>query len=294
MHFDPSQLAALSAILRHGSFEAAARDLNVTPSAVSQRLKALENRMGTPLVIRDTPCRPTPAGQRLARHAQDLSLLEAQVAKDLGMTSAPARVRVAINADSLATWFIPSLAGSELLFELEVDDQDHSADWLHQGAVAAAVTARETPVRGCACHALGALRYIPTASPAFMARWFSAGVTRETLSRAPVLTFNAKDQLQVSWIRQTTGHALRPPTHVLPSTQAFVDAALAGLGWGMNPQVLVEAHLQNGDLVPLIDGAKLDTPLFWQVARHVSEPLRPLTASVRRRARAALVQPDQH
>ncbi|MCH2095028.1 MAG: LysR family transcriptional regulator ArgP [Rhodobacteraceae bacterium] len=293
MSFDPTHLAALAAILRHGSFEAAASELNITPSAVSQRLKALENKMGTPMVIRDIPCRPTPAGQRLARHAQDLSLLEAQVAKDLGMGSAPARVRVALNADSLATWFIPALVGHEMLFEIEVDDQDHSAEWLHQGAVAAAVTARETPVRGCTCHALGSVRYIPTASPEFMARWFPDGITDKALARAPMLTFNAKDQLQVSWIKQATGHVLRPPTHTLPSTQAFIEAARAGLGWGMNPLILVEPHLMRRDLVPLIDGSFLDTPLYWQVARHVADPLRTLTAAVRRTARSTLVQPNE-
>lgn len=50
------QLAALAAVIECGSFDAAADRLHVTPSAVSQRIKALESRVGQVLVVRDKPC----------------------------------------------------------------------------------------------------------------------------------------------------------------------------------------------------------------------------------------------
>ncbi|WP_187429257.1 putative HTH-type transcriptional regulator [Roseobacter fucihabitans] len=292
MSIDPHQLAALAAIVRHGSFDAAAAHLHVTPSAISQRIKALEEQMGTALIYRAHPCRPTASGTRLARHADDVALLESHVLSDIApaaRTSAP-RVRVAVNADSLATWFITALADAPgMLFELVIDDQDTSWDWLLRGAVSAALTGQATAVSGCNCQALGALRYVATASPDFMARWFSSGVTAEHLKHAPLLTFNAKDRLQHRWMTQITGEKLSPPAHQLRSTQAFIDATLAGLGWGLNPLPLVQHHLQRGTLVPVIDDEPLDVSLYWQTSRLMSAALDPLTRAVKTAARQHLV-----
>lgn len=281
-------------MLSEGSFERTAARLHVTPSAVSQRIKALEDRVGAVLVARATPCTGTPAGLRLAKHAEDVGLLEAQLARDIGLSRAaqPARLRIAVNADSLATWVIPALAETEgLLFDLVIDDQDHSADWLRRGAVSAAVTAGGRPVPGCDARPLGALRYLATASPEFAARWFGQGVTAQTLAQAPCLTFNAKDGLQRAWMRQVTGRHLSPPAHLLPSTHAFVDAARAGLGWGMNPEGLVAEEIAAGRLLCLAPDHPLDVALSWQVSRIMAPALAPLSAAIRRAAAAHLRPP---
>ena len=234
MQFDPAQLSALTAVLRTGAFDMAAAELHITPSAVSQRIKALEESVGTALVHRGNPCTATPAGQRLAKHAADLELLESQLTRDLSLrgSRAGARVRLAVNADSLATWFVAALSlVPDFLFELVIDDQDHSSDWLARGEVSAAVTATGKPARGCDRYALGSLRYVATASPEFVTQWFASGVTAESLSRAPCITFNAKDRLQARWMTQATDARPVPPCHMLPSTHAFIDAAQSGLGW---------------------------------------------------------------
>lgn len=294
MSFDPNQLAALTAILRSGSFDQAAADLAVTPSAISQRLKMLEDRMGATLVQRGPPARATALGRRLAKHAEDVGLLEAKLARDLsprpavGLTS----VRFALPADSLATWVIPALAAvPDLCFDLVIDDQDHSVDWLRRGEVSAAITSRARPVTGYDSLSLGALRYVATASPDFVARWFAKGLNTEALSCAPKMIFNQKDSLQNRWVKSITGRKVSPPTHVLPSTHAFVDGALAGIGWGMNPEPLVRRHLAAGTLVALAPHAPLDTPLFWQVSRIMAPALAPLSAAIGIAAKAILVQP---
>ncbi|MDW3222693.1 MAG: LysR family transcriptional regulator ArgP [Paracoccaceae bacterium] len=293
MPIDPHQLAALASIVRCGSFEAAAAQLNVTPSAISQRIKTLEESVGTTLIYRGQPCLPTPAGVKLARHADDVALLESHVRRDIAPTShaAAPRVRIAVNADSLATWLVPALSQApDMLFELVIDDQDTSSDWLLRGAVSAAVTGEARAVSGCNCQDLGSLRYIATASPDFMKRWFDAGITATTLARAPILTFNSKDKLQHRWIAQVTEVKLTPPAHQLPSTHAFIDAALAGLGWGLNPLSLVEGHLKRGTLVPVIPDAPLDVGLYWQSSRLMSAALTPLTQGIRTAALKHLVQ----
>ncbi len=293
---DYALLAAVAAVVRTGSFDRAAQDLHVTPSAVSQRVKLLEERLGTVLVVRGQPCTPTPAGRRLCRHAEEVSLLEHALRTDLGQAlpdTGPPTFRIAINADSLATWFIDAMARVEDgLFDLVLDDQDHSADWLRRGEVCAAVTAGGRPVQGCDLRPLGALRYIATASPAFVDRWFADGVDEAALRRAPALTFNAKDTLQTVWVAGLVGRRVALPTHWLPATQAFVDATLAGLGWGLNPEPSVAEQLREGRLVALVPDRPLDVPLFWQWSRLTAEALRPVTEAVLAAAARYLVAPS--
>lgn len=296
--FDYALLAALAAVVRSGSFERAAQQLNVTPSAVSQRVKLLEERMGTVLVVRGSPCTGTPAGLRLSQHAERVSLLECELRDGLPglpQDGPPVTVRMAVNADSLATWFVAAMAETsaktgDLLYDLVLDDQDHSADWLRRGEVLASVTSGGKPVQGCDSTALGALRYVATASPAFLRRHFPDGVNAASLARAPRLTFNGKDRLQAEWTRQAFGAEIASPTHWMPSTHAFVDAALAGLGWGMNPETLVAAHLRDGRLVALVPDQPLDVPLYWQRSRIASRTLADITRAVLTTARARLTQ----
>ncbi|WP_299426214.1 LysR family transcriptional regulator ArgP [uncultured Shimia sp.] len=287
MNLDYAHLAALAAILRTGSFDGAAQELGVTQSAISQRLKALEERIGMPLVLRGTPCEGTETGRRLAAHLDQVGMLEGALSRDLAKLSPrTARLRIAVTADSLATWFLKAAAQvPDLLFDLVVDDQDFSADWLRRGEVVAAVTAHESPIAGCDSTSLGPMRYVPSASPAYMAKHFPEGVTAEAISTAPILIFDAKDRLQDTWMATNLGITPTPPSHRLPSSTGFVEACLLGLGWGMNPEPLVRPHLETGALVPLIPNTTYDTPLFWQSSRLLAPALAPLTKAVRQVAR---------
>jgi LysR family transcriptional regulator (chromosome initiation inhibitor) len=296
---DYAALAALAAVVREGSFERAAGALGVTPSAVSQRVRVLEERLGTVLVQRGQPCLPTPAGARLCAHVDRVRLLEGEVAAALpGLAGAgqdgPLTLRIAVNADSLGTWFLPAAAafarGSGALLDIVLDDEAHTAERLRDGEVLAAVTADPVPVQGCRTRPLGALPYAATASPDFAAAHFPDGATAEALARAPVLRFDRRDGLQARWARAVAGVDLAGPVHWLPSTQGFVDAALAGLGWGLNPVTLVEPHLESGRLVELRPGHRLDVALHWQFARIGAQILADLTREVVRTARRCLVQ----
>ena len=289
MFTDPL-LAALSAIHRRGSFDLAAASLGITPSAISQRLKLLEERLGTVLIRRGQPCSATPPGLRLIRHHDEVALLQSQLTQDLPQLNAgPATIRIAVNADSLATWVIPALAATDgLLFDLVIDDQDHSQDWLKRGEVSAAITSHPGPLQGCDTLQLGALRYHATASPAYMAKWLPNGASKAALTQAPALTFSDKDRLQGAWLQSQFGPRFAFPTHRLASSHAFVDAAIAGLGWGMNPEPLVASHLASGALVELIPNTPLDVPLYWQFSRLTAPALAPLTCAVQTVAAAIL------
>jgi LysR family transcriptional regulator (chromosome initiation inhibitor) len=296
---DYAALTALAAVIQEGSFERAASTLHVTPSAVSQRIRALEERVGCALVVRDKPCRATETGRRLCQHVDRVRLLEQALQGTLpalapdGVTRAA--LPVAVNADSLATWFAPAMAAyaaeAPVLVELAVDDQDHTATWLRSGAVLAAVTGSSRPATGCNSLALGAMRYVAAASPAFVARHLADGVGAGSLARAPSLVFNIKDDLQARWVRRLCHRDIALPRHTIPSPQAFVAAALAGMGWGLQPLSLVAQHLQDGSLVELLPDSPLDVPLYWQHARAASSLLEGLTEQVVAAAAQALLPP---
>ncbi|MGM9491880.1 LysR family transcriptional regulator ArgP [Ideonella sp. YS5] len=298
---DYALLDALAAVLREGSFERAARALHLTPSAVSQRVRLLEERLGQVLVVRANPTRATAAGQALARHAEQVGLLEHELLAELPVLAQGVRGRVtlpvAVNADSLATWFIAAAAEATaeapLLLDLSLDDQDHTAEWLRSGEVVAAVTALADAVPGCRSVPLGLLRYGATASPDFMRRHFNDGVNAESLAQAPTLTFNRRDRLQAQWVEQVLGRELAVPTHWLPSSQAFVDGCRAGLGWGMNVQALVQPLLASGELVELVPGKTLAVPLYWQHRRRGLAALEVLSRAVQRAAAAVLEPLDE-
>lgn len=297
---DYSALAAVSAVLREGSFERAARVLNVTPSAISQRIKQLEERLGCVLIVRGQPCSPTAMGQLLNRHVDRVSLLEQDLRLALPKLPAGtsrATLRVAVNADSLATWFMIAMSAfaelSPSLLDIVLDDEEHTFEWVRSGTVLAAVTANRQAAHGSNCTALGRLRYVAVASPAFVRKYFADGVSAKTLARAPVLRFNPKDMLQMTWMYRHTRRPVDAPTHWLPSTQAFVDATLAGVAWSMNPATLVERHLAEGSLVELVAGRDLHVPLYWQVARLEVPTLKQLTKVVMSAARMSLGPPPR-
>jgi LysR family transcriptional regulator (chromosome initiation inhibitor) len=294
---DYAALHALAAVVREGSFERAARALNVTPSAVSQRVKLLEERTGGALLVRGQPCVATEAGLQLCRHVERVGMLEHELREALpalgmgGEADERVTVRVAVNADSLATWFMAAaaaFAGQEeaALLDLTVDDQDHTAERLRSGAVLAAVTALAQPVAGCNSEALGTMHYVAAASPGFVERHFAKGVGARTLASAPSLVFDRKDRLQARWVRRICHRNVETPRHWIPSPNAFVEAACAGMGWGMHPASMVADAIREGTLVELVSDSTLPVPLYWQQARAAPRLLAQLGAAVRVAARS--------
>lgn len=285
---DYPALRALAEIIRRGSFEAAAHALSVTPSAISQRIKALEDRSGAVLIDRGPPARGTEAGLRLAAHLDQVRLLEAALSDGSDSAATPV-TRVAINADSLATWAMAPLSFAPGLIDLIIDDQDHAQEWLRSGQVAAALTSNNQPVTGCDSILLGHMRYRPTASPEFVRKHFLNGVTMENLSKAPSLRFNLKDGLQEQWAARFTGQRIALPLHHIPSSHAFAEATRLGLGWGMNPESMIKDDLRRGVLIDLAPDMPFDVPLYWQMSRITAPSIAPLTDAMKRFSKSTLL-----
>jgi LysR family transcriptional regulator (chromosome initiation inhibitor) len=292
MTLDPVQLATFQAVIEHGSFDAAARVLHVTPSAVSQRIKALEQVVGQVLVRRARPCAPTAAGRPLVRLGGQVALLEHEALDAArGALSGRARTRVAVvvNADSLAGWFLPALTAlPDVVFDLHTDDEGHTAQLLRAGTVMAAVTTERVAVQGCRVHRLGAMRYLAVAAPAIHTAWFAGLDPAAAFATAPMICFNRKDTLQHRFARTITRRDVDPPTHFVPASASFTEAIRLGLGWGLVPEGAARTDISAGRLVELAGDHHLDVPLYWQYWRLESTALTALTAAVRTAAATAL------
>jgi LysR family transcriptional regulator, chromosome initiation inhibitor len=279
---DGQQLAALAAVIEHGSFDAAAERLHITPSAVSQRIKGLEQRVGQVLVRREKPAAATPAGVPLLRLAAQTALLESEALADMsGGSSEQIRVAIAVNADSMATWFAAVFGRlPDILFDVRIEDQDHSARLLREGAVMGAVTTERTAVPGCRVLALGVMRYLPVAAAVYVERHLPDGFTADAAASAPSLAWNRDDALQDVLLRKAFRRSVARPVHYVPTAEGFGAAVRAGLGWGMFPDSLAAPALADGSFVRIAD-VHLDVPLFWQCWKLDSPLVQAVTEAVR-------------
>jgi len=288
-------IETLSTVLKEGTFDAAARTLHVTPSAVSQRIKALEQRVGRVLVVRSKPAQATEAGEALLRLGQQIALLERETLRQLGTErddERPTALPIAVNADSLATWILPPLARvaarESIVFDLVRDDQEHTAGLLASGAVVAAVTSDAVAVPGCASTPLGRMRFRAYATPAFAGRWFPDGPTASALDRAPRIDFDRKDTLQARFARRLARRAVEPPRHFVPASADFAVATRLGLGWAMLPAEHSTAPVEAGELVDLAPDRHLDVLLHWQQWKLRSGLIDAVADEVRAEARRVL------
>ncbi|WP_149550284.1 LysR family transcriptional regulator ArgP [Streptomyces marokkonensis] len=289
------QVRTLLAVVDEGTFDAAATALHVTPSAVSQRVKALEQRTGRVLLLRTKPVRPTESGEVLVRLARQVARLERDAYAELGLSGAgePTRVSVAVNADSLATWFLGALTRlpprARLCFELRREDEAHTAALLREGTVMAAVTSSPDPVPGCSVRHLGRMRYLPVAHPRFAAEHL-AGPLREVLPEAPVVVFDRRDDFQDGFVRRLTRGRAEACVrrHYVPTSEGFAEAVASGLGWGMVPEVQADPLLRAGRLTVFAPDREVDAPLYWQQWKLDSPALAAVTEAVTGAAAEAL------
>ncbi|MER5770656.1 LysR family transcriptional regulator ArgP [Streptomyces sp. NPDC001985] len=296
------QVRTLLAVIDEGTFEAAANVLHVTPSAVSQRVKALEQHTGRVLLLRTKPVRPTPSGEIVVGFARRLALLEREARSALGMAGPdePIQMSVAVNSDSLATWFLAALGRVpeewRLCYELRREDQDHTAALLRDGLVMAAVTSSPEAVAGCSARLLGHMRYVPVAQPRFAARLLGRGTDSDPvglLAAAPMVCFDRRDDIQDAFVRRLRpGLPANLRRHCVPTSEGFVEAVAAGMGWGMVPLVQAAPLLASGRLVDLVPGHATDVPLYWQQWKLDSPALAAVAEAVAAEAAEALSDPE--
>ncbi len=312
--FDPDALECLAAIVEEGGFERAAQRLSITQSAVSQRLRALEAQVGTVLIVRSRPLKPTSAGQLLLKHTKMLRLLRADLERDLkelapsslGGAREEERISIAINADSIATWAMQALtelAQQGLPMEIITDDQDFTQEWLREGHVLGCVTTLKQALRGCKVAPLGAMEYVAVAAPEFALQRLATKPGAEGKPRQPVLTphnfrdvpfvaFNRKDDMQSEFVSKAFGlKSVTLNQLFVPSSEGQVRAVLAGWGVSVVPRLLATPLLEQDLLVNVAPSHTLPIQLYWHCWNLESEVLDALSAALKQSAAASLTRP---
>ena len=298
--FDPDALECLAAIVEEGGFERAAQRLSITQSAVSQRLRALEAQVGTVLIVRSRPLKPTAAGQLLLKHTKQMRLLRAGLERDLkelapsstGGTREEERISIAINADSIATWALPALnalARQGLPLEIITDDQDFTQEWLREGQVLGCVTTLRQALRGCKVVPLGAMDYVAVAEPDYARTHLRGGLTPHNFRGVPFIAFNRKDDGQTEFVGKAFGLKRVTLNQLfVPSSEGQVRAVLAGWGVSVVPELLARGLLQQGALVNVAAQHALPIQLYWHCWNLESDVLDALTGALTGAAAAAL------
>ncbi|WP_047243190.1 ArgP/LysG family DNA-binding transcriptional regulator [Chromobacterium subtsugae] len=284
---DPRQLQTLAAVAETGGFDKAAKKLFLTQSAVSQRIRQLEEQLGQPVLTRTSPAEPTEAGRQLLQHHQQLMLMENQLLRQL--SPAPRQrefttLAVGVNADSLATWYLqavaPALEENDLLLDIVVDDQDHTHELMRTGHVIGCVSTRPVPIQSGIQHYLGAMRYRCLATPTFAERHFPDGVSHAALARAPSIIFSRKDAVHGQFLLQAAGYQGHFPCMTVPTAQGFVELTRQGLAYCLLPELMLDDDLASGRLVDLFPGQWLDIPLYWHHWRVESRLSQALTEAM--------------
>ncbi len=293
MDLPVEHLATFAAIIDEGSFEGAAARLHITPSAVSQRVKSMEQRVGSVLLRRTRPVELTSAGATILRVARQLERLADDAARELGLGPGGGIVMpIVVNADSLATWFVPALARAAretgARFEVIRSDETLSTERLRSGEAVAALTATREPVPGCTSMRIGIDRYRAVAAPDFMSEHFGDGVNAASLGLAPMLEFDRQDGFQQRFVRRVTRARVEPPRHFVPSSHEFALAIELGMGWGMLPELQCRQAIAEGRLVELRQGDAIEMPLYWQRWNLPSPLIDHLSRVVAEEASAAL------
>ena len=292
---DYKLLEALAMVIQEGGFEKAASFLNLTQSAVSQRVRLLEDRTGKILLSRTTPPQPTEAGEQLVKHYLQVKLLEDGLNEELSHSEkgAPVRLAVGVNADSLASWFLsavgPLLGDGRLLLDLHVDDQEQTHKLLKEGAVVGCVSDKSTAIQGCRVEFLGTMKYRLLASPEFITRWFPDGLVRAEIPSAPAVIFNRKDQLHYMFLKQAIGEAVKlQAVHYVPAPEQFLQMIGDGYACGMVPDWQSAALRKSGRLVEVYEAVHVGIELYWHCWNLASAPLQSFSGQLVKEAKRLL------
>lgn len=299
--FDYPLLEVLHAVEREGNFERAAQTQGVTKSAISQRLRLLEERIGAVTVDRNTTT-TTHFGAMLCRHIENIRLLENNFLLDNAHLfdmemEAPVTVKVAVSDDSLSSWFmdcvanIHSLQNRYFLDVVIMDTQTTKKDMKNGNTLAALSTSSEA-LPGFKNYKLGQHFYRAVASPEYLQRYFNYGVTKEALEKAPALRYSELNDQRVDWLEQHLGVKIKTPTYTLPSSNGIVNACLNGTAWGMSSALMVDEHIASGKLVELVPNLTLNEELFWHVSQFVMYTLSIMTNAVLSSTHDKLKQPS--
>lgn len=288
---DYTHLEALLAVEQHGSFEAAAKELGMSPIGVATRIRKLEERMGVLLLTRK-PTRPTKAGDALCQYAKkvtslEIELIEKQKSNVLQAPDEHQKLRIAINEENQLAWFLNILAELDVessnswLMDVGIIGQNQSIQHMKDGKVIAALSSIKQPVHGYKSHHLGEIDYMAVAAPAFINKHIGNDVDLPTLKNTPCIRTGDDDELCFLWLQQCFGKTVAINCFRMPYSQIQINQCCFGVGWAVLPTHAIKNEYNTGSLLELIPGSKIRKELYWHISAILAEDLKPLTNKLR-------------
>jgi LysR family transcriptional regulator (chromosome initiation inhibitor) len=263
-------IEALSCVLMMQSFEKAALKLHITQSAVSQRIKNLESYYGEPILIRTLPYRPTKLGNQLIRLLAQIQLLEENFVQERAATDSMPKCAIALNRDSLETWFLGALSEKSLIadviVEIIADDQEHTLEYFKNGLVSACLSTESKALKGAEAVYLGTMKYILTASQQFLKRYEFQNDLMSFFRKAPALQFDRNDHLHERYLKHYFANLDAEISYkIIPSVYGFKKYALLGFGYGLIPEIDIADELKTKKLLNMFPTRVWETKLYWHM-----------------------------
>lgn len=251
-------IEAFMAIVRQGTVHGAAREIGLSQTGVTQRIRALEKDLGTTLFVRSrTGMRPTAEGEALVRWAQRVGDLEGELLAFMRRSGAAQAVRVTITGPSsemrsrvipATTALLPDLPG--LTLEFDLDDEGAGLNMLKTGAAQLAVIPRDDVVNELDAKLLRPARHVLVGPAAWAKRDLDEVVASER-----IIDFNDRDDATFAFLR---AHDLlagaRKRRHLVNNPDALADLVAAGLGYSVLAEDFAAPRLRDGSLVDLAPG----------------------------------------
>jgi len=267
---DYKLLQSLDAIIAEQSFDGASKRLNITQSAISQRIKQLEEQCTQPVLVRGTPLKVTDLGAKLLNHYQQVIQLETDLLVDINpeKSLAPVTIAIALNADSIASWFIPAIADVLKIHNIELDlhviNESISHELIKDGKAFAAISDKPTGSPKTKVTPIGNIVYKLCAHPSFRDKHFPNGLNADSLSSAPGINYDHMDNMHYNYIEQHFGLTKGEyPCHRVRSAEGLLNLALNGVAYSLFPEPQIKQYLASGELIDIAPKLHLSQPLFW-------------------------------
>ncbi len=285
--FDYRLVEAFAAVISEKGFEKASEKLGLTQSAVSQRVRQLEDLMGKILIRRSNPPEVTEEGEKLFSHYRQVYFLEKEYMTAEKRTERGQYIKfpVGVNADSLGTWFLPSVErfvkDRKISLEIITADQTETDKLLKSGEVLGCVSSSTRSIQGCRREFIGSMRYIAVASPGFREKYFSKDICSDSFYGVPAVFFNRSDNLLGQFMKGRYDADLKKiPVNYIPSYETFIQAIVMELGYGIVPEIQASRYLESGSLVNICPDHSTSIDLYWHCWNIESDIIKEFTAEI--------------
>jgi DNA-binding transcriptional LysR family regulator len=258
-------LHAFLAIVKHHTVHAAAKEIGLTQTGVTQRLRSLEQSLSTTLFLRSRRgMQLTPEGQALLRYCQAAKDLEGETLAQLqdGSEQQEHRVQITGPTSFMSSRVIPQClpllrANKNLLLNFHINDLEARVEDLRAGTAQLAVLPPELVAREMDSKLLKPEKYVLVGSPRWKGRRLS-----EIIRLERIIDFDPTDKTSQIYLQQYHLVSALPNERLfVNNNDSLIEMFHQGIGYGVLTMEMARTHLESGHLILLNSGSVLENRL---------------------------------